>query len=362
MVRVEHYSSTGIFFPHPEPPARHTRILPVFLPFAGCPSRCLFCAQDVQTGALPAPLPSVLDAAEKTLAKLRARNAPLPELAFYGGTFTAMPLEWQSLCLNFAEMLRARGLIAAARCSTRPDAVTPSALQRLKNAGLSTVELGVQSFHTPALTVSGRGYPGETALAACRMVQEAGLTLGVQLMPGMPGLGYDEARNDIDLTLAARPGCVRLYPCLVLEGAPLADIWRAGGFTPWNFEDTLAFMAEACLRFWEADIPLIRMGVAAQPGLEERILAGPRHPALGAMVRAAALAAFIAARLRASPLSPASGPFPPLRLRGPRRYQGEFWGQRGNLIPTYSVLGISPKRTFWGEEAYFTLLPEAGAK
>ena len=72
---------------------RANRILPVFLPFAGCPARCVFCAQDRQTGVgNEGGVDRALERAAATLEEISACPPPGGvELAFYGGTFTALP-------------------------------------------------------------------------------------------------------------------------------------------------------------------------------------------------------------------------------------------------------------------------------
>lgn len=165
--------------------ARARPIIPVFLPFRGCAVRCIFCAQDVQTGvagqsAWPGPpLTHILTETGELLRARAARALPAAELAFYGGTFTAMPDKDQDACLAFASQMLAQGLISAFRCSTRPDCVAGHVLARLRAAGCETVELGVQSFADEALAASRRGYEGVVAAEACGRVKAAGLRLGV---------------------------------------------------------------------------------------------------------------------------------------------------------------------------------------
>ncbi len=340
-------SPAPLHFRHPEPPRSALPIIPVFLPFAGCPSRCRYCSQELQTGRKAAPIAAILDHAAGVLAAYTAKHSSPFEIAFYGGTFTAMPEADQKACLDFASLWRGRGA-ERARCSTRPDAVSPRALSRLASAGCTLVELGVQSFSTPALTAATRGYTGERALAACALVREAGLNLGIQLMPGMPGLGEETALADARLAAGFSPDCARLYPCLVLEGSPLAGDWRAGLFTPWSTAAALAVLARSCLIFWEARVPVIRMGLAPEPGLVEQILAGPAHPALGSRARGLALALFIEERLDA--WNPERRP---VRLHVPARHQGEFWGHARELVPRYAALGIAPERVVWEKAEAF---------
>ena len=377
--RMEFFTSPRIFR-HPEPARYAGPIYPVFLPFSGCRQRCVFCAQHVQTGrpALddtdntnspnsPGSLDStgnadntnsaarvraVLREAHDALLQRRDRGAPPPEAAFYGGTFTAQPEPVLASCLEAASSWLREGLVSGLRCSTRPDAVDSSVLARLCGAGFSRVELGVQSFSDRALDRARRGYGRAAALEACALVQRAGLALGVQLMPGMPGHDRDEALADASLAASLRPDLVRLYPCLVLEGTALAGWWRRKDFTPWTLEETADFLARACLVFWRAGVPVARMGLAEEPGLAGNVLAGPRHPALGNMARARALHRLVAEEAAALDASAGSGP------RGilvPRRYQGEFFGVGGELRPAYGALGIHPENVRFVDGDTFAL-------
>ena len=355
-MQAEFFSETR-FFSFSPVREKGQDVYPVFLPFSGCPGRCLFCAQDIQTGRMPAPTLRHLADAAAALEKRLEQGLPALELAFFGGTFTALPPGELRACLDFAVRWRKRGAVLSFRCSTRPDRLDRPLLEALKAAGCAMVELGVQSFSEPALAQSQRGYTGAQAKSGCRMVRESGLRLGIQLMPGMPGLDPEAARRDIDVTLALAPDCVRLYPCLVLAGAPLADLWRAGRYAPWNLPDCVDFLARACLRFERAGVAIARMGVAEEPGLAEQVLAGPRHPALGNMVRALALHLYLRERMREFQAA-----FPDVRPRlfAPRRFQGEFWGHRKELAPAYAELGLTKETVRWWEHDRFALTGPRG--
>ncbi|MCL1890302.1 MAG: radical SAM protein [Desulfovibrionaceae bacterium] len=335
-------------FPHPEPDGFRPKIWPVFIPFAGCATRCLFCAQEAQTGARPRPL-------EELRREIAGRFSgppgpgPAPELAFYGGTFTALPRPEQDAFMFLAARLKSEGLVSRVRCSTRPDAVNAAGLARLRAFGLDVLELGIQSFAPGPLEASRRGYAQEEALRGCRLTREAGLELGVQLMPGLPGMREEDFAEDIRLCLEARPVMVRLYPCLVLEGTGLAEEWRKGGFIPWSMDQVMLALPPAILALWERGIPVIRLGLCPEAELEGKILAGPRHPALGQMLRAQALFLYLSERLP-----------PPEELAGrafhvPRRTQGEFFGQRGALKISYARRGLDPAGVRWWDRDYFEL-------
>ncbi len=345
---------TRMQFFHPETTGPRLRVHPVFLPFAGCPAggRCIFCAQPLQTGCSPLAVPEVLAALRAEFEHLLATGAAPRELAFYGGTFTALPLEEQLACLDLAQEFRAKGLITRVRASTRPDRVEVDSLSALGAAGLDLVELGVQSFDDAALTAVRRGYDGATALAGCFAVREAGLALGVQLMPGMPGMDAAAFRRDMERTAEVSPETLRLYPCLVLAGTELARQWQEGLFTPWSLEETVPLLAEALLAAWGAGIRVIRMGLAPEPGLMQGgVLAGPQHPALGARARALALYLHISRRLLDAGVAAGAA----FSLTVPRALSGEFWGHKGELKEPYAALGLTADRLRWRDDARIDL-------
>ncbi|MDR1360506.1 MAG: radical SAM protein, partial [Deltaproteobacteria bacterium] len=340
-------------FVHPEPPAPRRRILPIFLPFSGCRKICLFCNQERQTGRRREAAAPVLEQAEKRLRAMAAQEGAPLEAAFYGGTFTLLAERELSACLAFVRRMKGEGLIAQARCSTRPDAVTPAVLERLKEAGFTCLELGIQSFSSAALAKAGRGYGRESALEACALVRRSGLELVIQLMPGMPGADQATAREDVALAASLAPEAARLYPCLVLEGSGLAALWRNGLYAPWREEETAVFLAEACLTFWSYGTRIIRLGLAPQEGLQEAILAGPWRPALGHRARSLALFLLLEKRLLSAGFSAGNPP----RLDLPRSRQGEFWGHGGELAPRYAALGLVRENVHWREGQEFLISP-----
>ena len=343
-------------FPWPRPHAAHP-VLPVFLPFAGCPARCIFCAQDKQTGMKGFTTGSegitrVLHTLSATLEERTIRQAEPVEVAFFGGTFSAQPVKIQKACFACLRPWRARGSVAAVRCSTRPDAVHTGQLMCLKDLGLGTVELGIQSFSGRALDKARRGYAGEQAVHACALVREAGLTLGVQLMPGMPGVDAPTFQADVALALAVDAAFLRLYPCLVLEGTELARIWRAGAYAPWSLEQTVRELARALLAAGQAAIPVIRMGLPLGEELAPHILDGPAHPALGSLVQAEALYHYIYDHAAGRSVA---------GLRLPGHCRGFFWGYKGAMRERWAALGIHRGNVVWEETRPSTQEPGKGA-
>lgn len=354
----------SVAMPWPDAAPRRA-IVPVFLPFLGCPRRCLFCAQEAQTGQRTptgADMAALLAAARDALERRALRGAAPAQLAFYGGTFTAMPREALDLCLAFADRARRDGLAPSFRCSTRPDAVDAAVLDRLAHAGCVTVELGVQSFSATALALARRGYGAAQARRACALVAASGLELGVQLLPGMPGVGPAAFLQDVDAALELGARALRFYPCLVLEHTGLAALWRAGAFEPWELEETLETLARGWLKARRAGAAVLRMGLAPGAELARALLAGPWHPALGARVQGRALMLAVRELLRgidglhgpAAETAPAPGRR--VLLEVPARCRGHFWGHAGELRRSWAGLGIGPEAVRYGREPRLWLL------
>jgi histone acetyltransferase (RNA polymerase elongator complex component) len=264
------------------------------------------------------------------------------ELAFYGGTFTALAKDWISAFLETAARYKRLGLVSAVRCSTRPDFTDESLLKRLAAMGLDMVELGVQTFDEKVLKTARRGHTSQDTRQACKRVRAAGMRLGLQLLPGLPGHDTEAFANDIATCVAIKPEMVRLHPCLVLAGTGLEPLYRAGVFAPWDLETTVQELAGALLNLWGAEISVARIGLAFEPTLEEAVLAGPRHPALGSMVRAQALLMDITSRLRGRKAQ---------SLFLPQWLNGEFWGHARGLESAYEALGLEKERVFFEDRA-----------
>jgi len=324
----------GRIFRHPEPVVAATRVWPVYLTFQGCPGRCVFCAQPLQSGRPAAPPDRILAAMRADLdAAGKAGRGPY-ELAFYGGVFTALPSPWPERFLEAAGRARADGLISRIRCSTRPDACEPALLDRLRAAGLDLVEIGAQTFADPVLTAVGRGHDAAAIRRAARNIRHVGLRLGVQLLPGLPGHTPADLVDDASETVALAPEIVRLYPCLVLPGTPLAQWYRSGRYTPWSLPGTIDALAGVLPVLWRAGIRVARIGLAPEPAMVRALVAGPWHPALGCRVRARATFSLVAAEVRAMGGRAAA-------LIAPRRFSGELFGHAGELVPAYAALGLA---------------------
>ncbi len=317
-----------------------TPIVPFFIPHHGCPHRCVFCNQRVQTGA-----GNQLPDAAAILAAIKAYRSSSSggsvEVAFFGGTFTALSRETQEQLLTPLQPLLRDGSVCAVRVSTRPDCISADGVGFLRELGVDTVELGVQSMDDAVLALSGRGHTAGDTIRASRILRDTGMRVGMQLMPGLPGDSPAAARASLAAVLSLAPAFLRIYPLLVLANTPLAEAYRSGAFSPWS----LATAVDLCKVFLQtaeqAGVPVIRVGVQATADLAApgTILAGPWHPAFGQLVEAARWHDLIALMAKGVPAGNAVEIF---CARG--RVSSLVGQRRGNIALWESRLGMKVSR------------------
>lgn len=330
------------------PPKQSKSIYPIFLPFWGCPQKCVFCSQEEQTGKRGIHnlewIKTMLGQCGEDLKLARDNGRPCMEIAFYGGTFTALPETAWHLSLKFARTALATGLASSFRCSTRPDALSPGRLSELADSGCHLVELGIQSFNDAALARSARGLDGRQCQDACLLPEKFGLKVGVQLLPGMPGCDAETFLDDVNMAIKLKADCLRFYPCLVFRNTKLAKWWKAGLYSPWSLAQTLEALSAAWLRAACHGVTVIRMGVAPQEGMEEAILAGPRHPSLGTIIKSTALL-----KLVRNMAAMAGADASRLRLLAPAHVHGYFWGWQGALRDEWKKIGLAEIQFIQGD-------------
>ena len=259
--------------------------VPFFISHQGCPHTCVFCDQRIISGA-----GGVLPTAETISAKIElwrstAGERPL-EVAFFGGTFTALPKEIQANLLMPLQPLLEDGTLDSVRISTRPDYIDAEHVAWLLNRGVRTIELGVQSMDDGVLASSGRGHSSAVSLEAIDSIKSGGVRVGAQLMPGLPGDTPVASLHSLEQVIAAGVDFLRIYPTVVLDGTELARRYGADDFIPLSLERGVSLCKLLLQRAMQADVPVIRIGLQADYGLDaEHVLAGCWHPALGQLVR-----------------------------------------------------------------------------
>ncbi len=260
-------------------------ILPIFIPQAGCPHRCIFCDQQTISGQKRACLAQVQQQIQTWIPRLHPEREN--EAAFYGGTFTGLPLEEQELLLQPVEALRRQKLIGSIRLSTRPDYIDEARLAFLQQHQVKLVELGVQSLDDRVLTLAGRGHTAAQVVQAVKLLRQYGFQVGLQFMVGLPGQDWQSLKATAALAVKLAPDIARIYPLLVIKNTPLAAMYARGEYQPLTLETAVAQAAFLYETFTENGIRVIRVGL--QPDKElcrpGNIIAGPFHPSMGELVK-----------------------------------------------------------------------------
>ena len=260
-------------------------ILPVFVPHRGCPHTCVFCNQRRISGAaMPATAKDVKKAIQEAAAFLPKGGKR--QLAFYGGSFTAIPVPEQEALLGAAKEAMDRGEIDSIRLSTRPDAIDETVLSRLKAYGAETIELGAQSMDDRVLRLTERGHTARDVERASKLVKDAGFQLILQMMTGLPGSSDESDIETARRLIALGPDGVRVYPTVIVRDTALCDMWRAGEYKEHTVEDAVRVCAKIVPLFEKAGIPVIRLGLNPTDELSGgAAVAGAYHPALGELVK-----------------------------------------------------------------------------
>ena len=259
------------------------RILPIFVPHLGCPNDCVFCNQRRISGS---PLPASGLDVTRVLSHARKEGVTGAELAFYGGSFTAIEPGVQEELLAAAQPFWGDGTISSIRLSTRPDAIDETVCQRLVAYGVQTVELGAQSMDDGVLRQSGRGHWARDTENAVRLLKEAGFFVVLQMMTGLPGTSREKDLETARRIIGLCPDGVRIYPTVVVENTPLADMWRAGAYREHTVAEAVSLCADILPMMEKAGIPVIRLGLNPTEELSAGgAVAGAYHPALGELVR-----------------------------------------------------------------------------
>ncbi|MFC1535328.1 elongator complex protein 3 [Thermodesulfobacteriota bacterium] len=292
-------------------------IIPIFIPNQGCPHQCIYCQQEKitdqsKTSVNGLYIKQILDKAKKSVHFSSSKER---EVAFYGGTFTNLPFSRMRELLEAVNPYLNQGLFRSIRVSTRPDEIDGKRLDLMKDLGVSTVELGVQSMDDEVLRLSRRGHTADDTVKSVGLLRRYGFKVGVQLMPGLPGDSEEKFRRTIAEVVKLKPDMARLYPAIVINGTELALWYNENRYQPLRLEAAVRICQESCIRLESMGIPVIRMGLMSSASLlrEGQVVAGPWHTAFGFLVRSGIH------RKRIEPFLPKSGVASKIGIRAPHR-------------------------------------------
>ena len=265
-------------------------VIPVFVPHLGCPNDCVFCNQKSISGQkkniTKEDAKKIID---EFLEEIKDREGE-KEIAFFGGSFTAIEESKQEELLKLAYEYVKEGKVGSIRISTRPDYINKEILKRLKKYNVKTIELGVQSSNNYILQKAGRGHTFEDVKKASKLIRRKGFVLGHQMMIGLPeSTRQDEIKTAKDL-IKLKPKIVRIYPVLVIKGTQLEKDYESGEYTPLTVEQAVETAKDLLVLFNKKKINVIRIGlqntneITDPNSKKSQVVAGPYHPAFRQLV------------------------------------------------------------------------------
>lgn len=249
----------------------------LFVPDLGCPHRCSFCNQKTISGKTRAlTVEDIEKAVERALDTADCNEG---EIAFFGGSFTAIDREYMIVLLKKAKSYVDKGLFKGIRISTRPDCISDEILDILSFYGVTSIELGCQSMDDRVLELNNRGHTAQNVILAAQKIKSRGFELGVQMMTGLYGDTDEGTIETAKKLIALSPDTARIYPTVVLENTELASLYEKGEYQPQSIDDAAELCAKLLLMFHQKGIKVIRVGLHSGGNVEEGYVTGVYHPA-----------------------------------------------------------------------------------
>jgi histone acetyltransferase (RNA polymerase elongator complex component) len=261
------------------------RIIPIFVPHRGCPHDCIFCNQKkitgVSTDMTSDDVRNIVDEHLTTIDKDVG-----VEIAFFGGSFTAIDVDIQKDLLSIAKEYVDKGIVHDIRMSTRPDCINQEILSMLKEYRVSVIELGVQSLDEDVLRDSIRGHQANEVFVSSKLIKENKIQLGLQMMVGLPSDTEEKCINTARKFIELNPDCVRIYPTLVVKETGLEDLLSRKEYNPFSLQESIEIVKKLLTLFYVNNINVIRVGLQATEDIQlgKAVVDGPYHPAFRELV------------------------------------------------------------------------------
>lgn len=251
----------------------------IFVPHIGCPHMCAFCNQRTITGTEKIPhADDVRKICTQAMNEIDAKSET--EIAFFGGSFTAVPREYMLELLEAADEFVGEGKFKGIRISTRPDYINKEILDILASHNVTSIELGAQSMSDKVLVANERGHSSEDVKNASALIKSYGrFELGLQMMVGLYKSTIEDEKKTWSSIVALSPKTVRIYPVVILKGTKLGELYESKEFQPMDFNEVVDICADLLSDAKQHNIDVIKLGLHASEIVESQMLGGFYHPA-----------------------------------------------------------------------------------
>jgi histone acetyltransferase (RNA polymerase elongator complex component) len=255
--------------------------IPIFIPESACPFRCTYCNQYNITNKATSPsqseVVSVIESYLKTIPENRSQITV--KVAFFGGSFTGLPLKEQENYLQTVQPYIEQKVVDSIQLSTRPDYINEEILTLLKKYHVTLIELGAQSLDPDVLIQSHRGHTVADVAKSAQLILQHGFELGLQMMIGLPGDTLEKSLFTAQKFVEFGATYTRIYPTLVIKDTDLEQLYHAGNYTPLSIEEAVEWCTPIYKIFTNNNITILRMGLHPSEGFinKEVLVAGPFH-------------------------------------------------------------------------------------
>jgi oxygen-independent coproporphyrinogen III oxidase len=225
------------------------RHLYLHLPF--CAHRCGYCDFVTVVGR-PEQHAAYVDALARELELERHVLANELDTVFVGGgtpTFTALP--------ELIRLLVALPRAGEVTVEANPETVTPGVSRALRDAGVTRVSLGAQSFRPRLLRVLERAAQPEDVRRAFTYLRDSGFdNLSLDLIYGIPGQSVADLEADLADALELAPDHLSCYELEAKQGTRFTHRWgdelgRQAEAMEDYFERVVATLSRAGYRWYE---------------------------------------------------------------------------------------------------------------
>ena len=250
----------------------------VFVPHKGCPNDCSFCNQRAISGQTVPATPNDVENAVKIAIEYNV-DPKNTEIAFLGGSFTAIERDYMISLLTAAKHFLDTYNFKGIRISTRPDCINKDVLSTIKNYGVTAIELGAQSMCDDVLEANHRGHTADDVRNASALVKDCGFELGLQMMTGLYKSDFEKDEYTAREIIKLKPDTVRIYPTVVLKNTLLSYLQEKGEYMAPNAEESAPFCAKLLQMFENEGIKVIKLGLHSSETVESDMVGGAYHPA-----------------------------------------------------------------------------------
>ena len=257
----------------------------------GCPGQCIYCPSEKgMPKSYLSNEPAMMRAVRNDFSSYRQVKTRLNGLVAQGhevskidirtagGTWGAIPIWYQEKFIkgiyyalnegpgeinkdleeeiensNLEELIK-ENETAECRCvglwvETRPDWIDEKELKRLRNYGVTGIELGIQSTDDKVNEFCKRGHGIKESIEGTKMCRDIGLKICHHLMPNLPSSTLEsdlKSGRDLFENEGLRPDYIKIYPCMVVPFSALEKMVKddPNFHKPYTDEELIKITAE----------------------------------------------------------------------------------------------------------------------